>query len=557
MTGNVFIPDAPEWSAPFPGVLVPCGHYTPGKASDEYQAMGALLALQGMVTLVFDPIEQGERIQLEPNVSGTPGHMMISVGSILLGRNTAGFEIWDSMRALDYLLSRPDVDPARAGCTGNSGGGTQTSYLTVLDDRVDVAAVSCYHHIKRVHVRGPFGDAENAIFGQLSVPMEPADYLMLRAPEVKMLVCAATEDFLAIDATWTLFRYAQRLYTRLVYPERLAIIENDATHNYDKTQRESVARWMARWLQGRDKPIVEPPLELFSEEELFCTPGGRVADLEGYRSTYDINRAYEGELVRQRATRWEDPPAALEAVRALTGIRPLADLPVPNVTRFAERPGVQYHVQDLVLEPEPGIHLPARLYLPQRGPRNSPVLYVHEHGLAQLESVDSRRLAGWIGDGRPVLTLDCRGTGETQNTVEPNPFPFLGPDYKDVYIAYLLGRSFVAMRAEDILVASRLLAERVDRPDLTLVAVGAIGVPALHAAALEPAVYGSVILEDSLGSWQSIVRATHTQSQLANTVHGALRVYDLPDLLASLQGKAVAVRSRDAQGGIATGTGLP
>ena len=111
--------------------------------------MGALLALNGMVALVFDPIDQGERGQLLgkngwPELQGTAGHTMVGIGCILLGQNTARFEIWDGIRAIDYLQSRPEVDPQRIGCTGNSGGGTQTSYLMALDDRDPAAAPSCY-----------------------------------------------------------------------------------------------------------------------------------------------------------------------------------------------------------------------------------------------------------------------------------------------------------------------------------------------------------------------------------------------------------------------------
>lgn len=143
----LFLPDADKYKPPYPGVLVPCGHSSNGKAYESYQTMGALLALNGMAALVFDPIDQGERGQLLsqwPKLSGTRAHTMLGVASTLLGRNTALFEIWDGMRAIDYLQSRPEVDPNRIGCTGNSGGGTQTSYLMSLDERIVAAAPSCY-----------------------------------------------------------------------------------------------------------------------------------------------------------------------------------------------------------------------------------------------------------------------------------------------------------------------------------------------------------------------------------------------------------------------------
>ena len=87
-----------------PGVIVPCGHAANAKAYEAYQTMGASLAFHGMAALVFDPIDQGERSQMPsalPKLAGTTAHTTLAVGSILLGRNTARFEIWDGMRAID------------------------------------------------------------------------------------------------------------------------------------------------------------------------------------------------------------------------------------------------------------------------------------------------------------------------------------------------------------------------------------------------------------------------------------------------------------------------
>src|SRR5207244_1010238 len=159
-----------------------------------YQKACALLALNGLAALCYDPIDQGERFQLldeagKPLIGGTSGHSMIGVGSMLLGQNTARFEIWDGIRAIDYLQSRKDIDPKKIGCLGNSGGGTQTAYLVALDDRISAAAPSCYitSFERLIATIGP-QDAEQNIFGQLAGGLDHADYLMLRAP-TPTLVC--------------------------------------------------------------------------------------------------------------------------------------------------------------------------------------------------------------------------------------------------------------------------------------------------------------------------------------------------------------------------------
>jgi len=161
VTGLMFVPESQAYRPPYPGVLIPCGHSSNGKANEFYQRQGAALALRGMAALIFDPIDQGERAQYldaknKAPIWGVRAHTMVGVASILLGRNTARYEIWDGMRAIDFLQSHPSVDGERIGCTGNSGGGTQTSYLMALDDRITVAAPSCYltHFHELMHTIG-------------------------------------------------------------------------------------------------------------------------------------------------------------------------------------------------------------------------------------------------------------------------------------------------------------------------------------------------------------------------------------------------------------------
>ena len=145
VTANLYLPR--KDSPPFPGVLVPCGHSHNGKACEAYQRICISLALHGFVVLCYDPIGQGERYQTldqngKPLTGGTREHTLIDIGARLVGRSTAFYRIWDGIRSLDYLISRKEVDGKRIGCTGNSGGGTMTSYLMVTDPRIYAAAVS-------------------------------------------------------------------------------------------------------------------------------------------------------------------------------------------------------------------------------------------------------------------------------------------------------------------------------------------------------------------------------------------------------------------------------
>src|SRR5262249_4430530 len=132
----------PEGRPPFPGVLMPIGHSANGKAADYIQRGCILLARNGLAVLTYDPIGQGERRQLLDDrgkpffTSSTNEHTMVGIGALLVGRSTATYRIWDGIRSLDYFASRPEIDPKRLGCTGCSGGGTLTSYLMGLDERI-------------------------------------------------------------------------------------------------------------------------------------------------------------------------------------------------------------------------------------------------------------------------------------------------------------------------------------------------------------------------------------------------------------------------------------
>jgi dienelactone hydrolase len=548
----LFLPGAGEHSPPYPGVLVPCGHSANGKAHDAYQTMGALLALKGMAALVFDPIDQGERGQLLsewPRLRGTRAHSMLGVGSTLLGRNTARFEIWDGMRAIDYLQSRPEVDSSRIGCTGNSGGGTQTSYLMSLDERIVAAAPSCYitGFERLLDTIGP-QDAEQNIHGQIAFGMDHADYLMMRAP-TPILVCAATGDFFDIGGTWNMFRHAKRLYTRLGFAERIDLMENDAGHNYNQLQRQSVVRWMSRWLLGKDQPLTEPEIKVLSEEQIQCTSGGQVMLIEGARSTYDLNRDFERELARRRKKLWATKGRAelLENVRSMAGVRKLAEIPEPKVATSGtiEREG--YVIRKMTFSSEDGIHLPALMFVPAADARGqNPVLYVHERGKA-TDAEPGGPIETLVKSGRRVLAVDLRGAGETYQYKPGGSAEAVGPRGKDIFTAYLLGRSYAGMRAEDVLVCVRWLQAEQAAP-VDLIAVGNVGVPALHAAALEPELFGAVKLERSLVSWANVIELARSSGQQANAVYGALTAYDLPDLAATLAEKLTVEEPRDALG---------
>ena len=527
VTGALFLPRSDRHPGPWPGVLVPCGHSREGKGSDFYQRACALLAINGMAAFIFDPVDQGERVQLldeqgHARMWGTKAHTHSGVGSILLGTNTATYEVWDAMRCLDYMESRPDIDRNRLGCMGNSGGGTQTAYLMALDDRIKAASPSCYitNLYERILDLGP-QDAEQNIFGQLAWRMDHADYLAMRAP-TPVLICAATRDFFHIQGTWDSFRTAKRLFSTLGHPERVDLVEHDGKHGYARPLREAAVRWMLRWLAGRDEHVTEPPdLKVLDQQEILCTATGQVMKESGARSIYDLQRAHLGRLEKAR------PPLTRALCREVAGIRPLEAIPPLRVVHRREAEGVE-DLELVHLSDGAGLHLPLVIGKSPVSAKGPPVLLAHEGGL-EAAFADGGPARRWMKEGRTVCVVDVRGVGETRQTGQ-RYHRGQGQDGIDVYMAYLLGRSYVGMRAEDMLATARWLTAETDADAVALHGTGALTVPALHAAFVEPELIRSLTLTSPPPSWSEVVRSGQAMNQLQNAVHGGLRAYRLEDL---------------------------
>lgn len=557
VTGNLYLPLTP---GPHPVVVHPTGHSPTAKARDLYQRASIVMAKNGVACFCYDPVGQGERrhfFEADGKITftgTTQEHNLMGVGSTLLGTSVARYMIWDGMRAIDYLQGRPDIDPKRIGAMGISGGGTMSAYLAALDERVAAAAPGCYltGFRRLLETIGP-QDAEQNLFGQIAVGLDHGDFVMMRAPK-PTLIMAATRDYFDIDGAWHLFRQSKRLYTRLGMAERVDLIEPDEPHGFPTEMRVGATRWMRRWFLGSDEPVTEKDFPVMTDAQLQCTPDGQVLRLPGALSLFDLNREWEERLATGRRALWRDPAVALGDVRKVTGIRRLAELPAPTVKPGPAFQREGYSFRHVVIEPEPGIQLPALRFEPASGPaRGDAVLYLHGDG-KHVDAAPGGPIERLVREGRTVLAVDLRGLGETGRAPARDlAGTLLGGLTRDVSLAELLGRSFVSMRAEDLLACVRYLnAPGSDvRPSakVALLARGEAGVPALHAAALEPQAFSSVRLERTVASWADVVRTPLARNQRINTVFGALRVYDLPDLASALpRGLLTVVEPADAVG---------
>jgi hypothetical protein len=158
----------------------------------------------------------------------------------MLGLSLFGLQLNNSIKALDYLLSRRDIDPKRVGCTGESGGGTQTYFLAAVDERVKVAAPA-------VMLSGHFQGGcvcENA--PSLHLQYSNLHYAGLIAPR-PLLLTGCTGDW-SHHARQREFPSLRRLYELYGAAEKIDVFTQDEVHNYNRASREAVYAWMVRWL---------------------------------------------------------------------------------------------------------------------------------------------------------------------------------------------------------------------------------------------------------------------------------------------------------------------
>ena len=540
VTACLYLPSTPP---PWPGVIVPCGHSANGKAAETYQRASILLAKSGMAALCYDPIGQGERVQAlkpdqKPLFSGsTTEHTRIANGSLLVGLQTAHYRVWDGIRALDYLESRPDIDKNRLGCTGNSGGGTLTSYLMAVDDRIYAAAASCYltNYERLLDTIGP-QDAEQNITGLIADGMDHGDFLLARLPK-PTLMCVATRDFFDITGAWQTFRESKKLFGASGFGERVDLFEFDDGHGFSSPRRVAATRWLGRWLLEKNTPITEPDFPIFTDAQLQVTQSGQVLNLPEESSVFEINGIKAQKLTENRVAKTRS--------QLNSNIRQrlhLSDLIVPASSSnsvlmegqilksfYKTGDGFELHAlkcrirdQALLEWKSDTSEMPTTLIV---GAELTPDQRKSGDINSILNRLKTEKIP--IPDGTLIL-LDLRGSAPNgKKTADPN-----GPDWREASLALLLNQNLVGLRTSDLL--SVLNAESRTSRNIGVIALGRSAIPAIHASVLAPEIarYHEV---NATESWLLESGKPDSRLHLADIVPGVLADYDLPDLRTAIR----------------------
>lgn len=541
VTANVFVPKTGK--PPYPAVLGTAGHSIDGKAADLYQRVWASLAKRGFVVLAYDPPGQGERLEyLDPATGkshlpggGTGEHTMAGTQCLLTGTNVARYFIWDGIRAFDYLLTRRDVDAKRIAVAGNSGGGTQSSYLAAFEPRLAAAAPSCYLTSWEKLWSGPGPqDAEQNFANFLADGLDFPDFLIAFAPKpIQMAV--ATRDFFPIDGAKATYAEAKRVFEVLGAGDRMGFFEFDDTHGWSKPRREATYRWFERWFHNRQDDGAEPELKVEAVADLQVTRTGQVAtSFPNTETIQSLNAALAAKLYAKRPGAGGKNIAVL--VRARLGVPAERGVPAWDKHGEIERPG--YRIEKIEMQPEPNITVPALAFVPDGGEPHKPaVLWLDPAGKA-ADAGEGGVIEAIVRAGNIVLAVDPRGWGESaapRRGSESSGMPF-----QTAMRAMLVGKTVPGMQTGDVLRAFDYLAARHD-VDLRRIAIAGTGngaVLALYAAALEPRI-GKVACLRAPESYMQIVRAKMHQGVSEIVVPGVLRDFDLPDVEAAVRPRTI------------------
>jgi dienelactone hydrolase len=544
VTANLYLPRGCDASHPRPAVLSDCGHSLAGKSASVYQEFPQRLAAAGLVVLVMDPFAQGERDQyarLPPELRAglsdrsTNSHNLIGQQLELIGDYFGSWRAWDGIRALDYLLTRPEVEPARVGVSGCSGGGTMTMTLWALEPRLRYAAPSCSVTTFLANLENQLPtDSEQCPPGLLAAGLDMADFFIARAPEPSLLL-GQRHDYFDRRGLIEAHREIRRFHDLLGAPRRSHGLAFDGHgHAFSRGHIEAIAEFVHRQALGKPPPAAFRSHEFVElpPEQLNATASGNVV-LDGGRPAF--------ELIAERARRLDEErrPRSAAALDRLVR-RTLAIDAVAGTARGARRPPHFRVLRSLgdtaryAIESE-GDTAFATLRKPRCAHPDSLDVEPHvtlwlPHLATELEPADPARHGH-----APLYLLDARGLGESRPP--GNLFDAYGYEYQAHAHGIMLDRPLLGRRVLDVLRAIDLLvAEGARRIDLAGRGQGAI--LALHAGFLARARVGGVELRNAPRSYLEWATSPVVRWPAANAPRGVLMRYDLPDLAQALGSRA-------------------
>jgi hypothetical protein len=467
--GNLYRPKGKPGRLPL--VLCPHGHWKDGRVNPEVQSRCIWWAKRmGCVVFMYDMVGY--------NDSKAFGHEFLNDRLRRSGLSLFTLQTWNSIRALDWAVTLPDVDPARVGCTGESGGGTQTFILTAIDDRIKVAApvVMVSHKMQGGCL------CENC--AGLRIGTDNVEIAALTAPRPLKLVGA--NDW--TDQTMTVeYPALKKIYALLGSPDRISADKFEFEHNYNQTTRNAVYAFMGRWLVGIDdaesthegevKPEAPEALWAFGKDHPAPANLKSPAQLETDLIAL-TGRRVDSLAPGTDAVIWEAARGLLlTALKVRVGlVEPAAfDLTTTEVRR-SERGGITIVHADIT-RTSTGDRVPV-VRLAPKSPTGRATVVFTARGMAGLLGPDSKPIPlvkGLLDRGQTVISFDPLFVGESIDPRSPATHrPIVA--HTETYNATL-----AADQAQDLATVISWARTRPDLREVSLVALGEAGPLALLA----------------------------------------------------------------------------
>lgn len=535
-------------SGPVPAVLFLCGHAPAGKAAPAYQRACIELARNGCAVLVVDPIGQGERRRptdrANPSASPVTIHTRLGGGCTLAGKNLSRYLIWDAIRSLDVLQSLPFVASEQLGVMGNSGGGLQTAYCMLLDDRITTAMPCSFVTAKGVYAKtGQAQDAEQILPDAVRVGPRYDDFLTAFAPK-PLCIGASQSDFLPISGAQQSYERASTAYALYDATESLEFVVSDSTHGLGSTLRTAAVNWFRQQLLDESTIVSPHESAVESEESLACLSADSV--FEAFASERAISDL-TAQAVQSLEPTTPAPTTGPYAETLRRRVRKRFDLdrtrPSLSPRRLDTESADGLVWEKLFFESEDDVHTTAIAVRTQTTEPSCPTIVVLDRGTAELPQYRDD-VAALARDRGFVLVFDPRGMGgvraRTVNTPQNNGgeyFDVHGTVYKLASDALMTGCSLLGLRVFDVVRAHEYLSARLGQTTVGLVGAGKGAIYALFAAVSEPA-FEPVCIED--------VPAFYERATTPGTIvdpgllcYGVVGTLDVPQLLAALADRDV------------------
>lgn len=542
VTANLYIPEG--ITEPRGAVLFLCGHFNEAKHHEEYQTVCLYLVNAGLVVMAQDPIGQGERLSYyEENIGrttidwGVMEHDYAGSQCWLLGDGIARYFVHDAMRGIDYLCTRPEVDPQKIGVTGNSGGGTQTSLVMVCDTRVAAAAPATFIMNRQTYMySGMAQDSEQIWPRMTAIGFDHEDILMAMLPH-PVLVLAVSSDFFPIEGTRRTVERIRRFCEMYGKTNLLELYEDDSDHHYTRPMAKAAAEFFSFHLLGRVATPRDEDIKTLEPYRLCCTRTGQIrGEMKDARFVYEENIDRLEELEMQRRAE----PDEICCSRAFEWLKEIVfknRKPCRlNPRQYDYQQVNELMVQMYIWRAQEDYFNNAFVFRDYRftDQKLPATIAVWDGGTGCIQQhID------WIrkecASGRTVVVLDTAGVGNIMpkplNSMPPNDF--LGVIFKLTHDLMWLNDSLAAIRVYDIIRALDAieLIKETKKEDIRLYAFGRQGFYALLAAFLDERVQ-SIAVDGGIESFSALVRSRYYNHYdiMSIILPGMLKYFDLPDI---------------------------